>query len=122
MLKAYFKLAKQFIIYLARAAAGRSHHFSANEEEKGTHRPQDVIELSAEHPKTWHYIRRLARRKTAGDESEENGLKDELVKMWMLLISHNTGARRYRSPLLSPAKSSRDIVWHHDRDQRIVTT
>ena len=33
--------------------------------------------------------------------SDTTDIKDAILKMWMLLISHHTGARRYRSPLLS---------------------
>ena len=46
-LKAYFKLAKQFIAYLDRVATSRGYHFSESGEE-GTHRPEDVMELSDE--------------------------------------------------------------------------
>ena len=46
-LKAYFKLAKQLIVYLDRVAAGRDYHFGSSKDE-GMHMPEDVIELSDE--------------------------------------------------------------------------
>ena len=46
-LKAYFKLARQFIIYIDRVAGSRDYHFSEGED-KGLYRPEDVIELSSE--------------------------------------------------------------------------
>lgn len=39
--------------------------------------------------------------KTTGDVGGEDRLRDKLLQMWIFLISHNSGARRYRSPLLS---------------------
>ena len=99
-LKTYFKLAKQFLAYLDRVAANRDHHFSADLEE--TQRPEDVIELTGEQLRKWCSIRRLARQREAGNDGVDgDGLKDKLVDMWMLLVRHDTGARRYRSPLLS---------------------
>ena len=98
-LKAYFKLARQFMVYMYRVAASRDHHFSPSEEE-GMHIPEDVMEPSSEHLTTWHRIRRLA-RDIADGQSNTTEIKDAIVKMWILLVSHHTGARRYRSPLLS---------------------
>jgi superfamily II DNA helicase RecQ len=100
-LKTYFKAAKQFLAYLDRVAINRGYHFSTDPND-GTHRPEDVIELTAEQLQTWQSIRRLARqRHTSGDGERDDGLEDKLLDMWMLLVGHNTGARRYRSPLLS---------------------
>ena len=82
-------------------ATGRDYHFSADSEDP-TQRPEDVIELNHAQLKTWHSIRRLARQREAkSNVDSEDGLKDELVEMCMLLDCHITGARRYRSPLLS---------------------
>ena len=98
-LKAYFKLVKQFIVYMDRVAGSRDYYFSESKEE-GLHRPEDVIELSREQLTTWHRIRRMA-RDIANEQSNTTDIKDAILKMWMLLISHYTGARRYRSLLLS---------------------
>ena len=46
-LKAYFKLIKQFIVYLDRIAASRSYYFR-NDREEGIYRLEDVIKLSDE--------------------------------------------------------------------------
>jgi hypothetical protein len=34
-------------------------------------------------------------------EDSNNELKERLLELWILLICHTTGARRYESPLLS---------------------
>lgn len=100
-LKAYFKLAKQFVVYMYRVVGNRGYHFSASEEE-GTHRPEDVMEPSREQLMNWRRLGRLARDNgTTGDQTDDNGVQEELIKFWMLVVSHNTGTRRYRSPLLS---------------------
>ena len=46
-IKAYFKLAKQFLADFRRVAAGRRHHFSADSERDGS-RPEDLIDLTSE--------------------------------------------------------------------------
>jgi superfamily II DNA helicase RecQ len=100
-LKTYFKVAKQFLTYLGRVATGRDYHFSVDTED-GIHRPEDVMELTFEQLRTWQSVRRLARqRQKSGNAERDDGLEDQLLEMWMLLVCHNTGARRYRSPLLS---------------------
>jgi superfamily II DNA helicase RecQ len=100
--KAYFKTAKQSLVYFDRVAVGRDYHFSASATSEEGGRPEDVIELTDEQRVTWCSIRRLARQRVESDESDaENGLEDQLLRMWMLLIRQETGARRYRSPLLS---------------------
>lgn len=96
-LKAYFKLAKQFMVYMYRVSA-RAYHFSEGEE--GTHRPEDVMEPPAEQHATWRRILRMARDGADG-QGDMVGMKGALIQMWMCLVSHHTGARRYRSPLLS---------------------
>ena len=98
-LKAYFKLAKQFMAYMYRVGAGRDHHFSEGEEE-GMHRPEDIIDLNSEQLTIWYRIRRMA-RDVVGGRSNTTDVKDAIIKIWMLLVSHHTGARRYCLPLLS---------------------
>lgn len=98
-LKAYFRIAKQFLAYFDRVANSREHHFSATGEAV---RPEDVIDLTNEQRTTWCRIRRLARQKIDDSRDRDQGdLETQLLRMWMLLICHDTGARRYRSPLLS---------------------
>ena len=75
----------------------RSYYFSESDEE-ATHRPEDVMDLSGEQLSTWHRICRIA-RDAADGQSDTTDIKDALIQMWML--SHYSGARRYRSPLLS---------------------
>ena len=100
--KAYFKTAKQSLVYFDRVAVGRDYHFSASATPEEVVRPEDVIELTDEQRITWCSIRRLARQRVENnDSSDENGLEDQILRMWMLLIRQETGARRYRSPLLS---------------------
>ncbi len=99
-LSAYFKLAKQFLSYVDRVAVCREYYFSVDAEIE-MRRPEDAIKLSDEQSKTWHSIRRIAQQMHSGCAEGEDDLEDELVRMWMLLICHSTGAKRYRSPLLS---------------------
>lgn len=98
-LKTYFSTAKRFLAYLDRVAVGRHHHFSIEPDSNGT-APEEIMELTDRQLTTWQTVRRLARQEAApGSGTTE--LRDELVKAWMLLICHDVGARRYRSPLLS---------------------
>ena len=111
-LSAYFKLAKQLMVYVDRVAAGRGYHFSVDPGHE-TQRPEDAIDMSPEQLQTWHSIDELAQQvqseydeSDSDDESDDESnvkgdLRDELVKLWMLLICHHTGSRRYSSPLLS---------------------
>ena len=100
-LKTYFKVAKQFLTYLDRVATRRDYHFSVDAADD-IHRPEDVMELTSEQLQTWQSVRRLTRqRQRSGNMERDHGLEDQLLEMWMLLVGHNTGARRYRSPLLS---------------------
>jgi len=101
-LNTYFKLAKQFLSYVDRVAIAREHYFSADAETE-MRRPEDAIELSEEQLQMWHSIRRLAQQMHSGcvEGGREGDLKDELVRMWILLICHHTRAQRYSSPLLS---------------------
>lgn len=97
--KIYFRTARQFLAFFDRVAMSPDYHFSADE---GQIRPEDVIELTDEQRLTWRSIRCLAQQKnSSSDPDEDKELKDQLLRMWILLICHNTGARRYRSPLLS---------------------
>jgi hypothetical protein len=75
-------------------------------------RPEDVIEATDEQLAVWQDIDRIARRKRTSEqtgnnnndddgEDSNNELKERLLELWMLLICHKTGARRYESPLLS---------------------
>jgi superfamily II DNA helicase RecQ len=99
-LKTYFNTAKCFLAYLERVGTSRRCHFTV--EDDATQTPEQIIELTDEQLKTWQSVRRLARQELAcSDETVAVRLRDELVRMWMLLISHSTGARRYRSPLVS---------------------
>ena len=94
-------LAKQFVVYLDRVAMSRDYYFTADPDD-GRGRPEDVIELTSEQLQTWQSIRRLARqRQNSSDIENDDTVEDRLLEMWLLIISHNTGARRYRSPLLS---------------------
>ncbi|KAJ9619141.1 hypothetical protein H2203_008469 [Taxawa tesnikishii (nom. ined.)] len=99
-LKVYFKLASQFLSYLERVAICDEYHFSADSEE--TIRPEDVIEPTDKQRVVWHNLRRLAERGATGTgEGIKGQLRDGLVELWMLVIRHTTGARRYRSPIVS---------------------
>lgn len=100
-IKAYFKLAKQFLAYFHRVAAGRHYHFSADSERHGS-RPEDLMDPTCEQLQRWHSALRFTRRQeTEPDTVSEKEVRDGLMELWMLLINHNTGSRRYSSPLLS---------------------
>ena len=100
-LKTYFHTAKRFLAYLDRVGASRHDHFDV-EPGSGGAAPEEVIELTEEQLSSWTSVRRLARRSTTCDgEAIRTQLRDELLRSWILLVCHNVGARRYRSPLLS---------------------
>jgi hypothetical protein len=73
-------------------------------------RPEDIIEATDDQLAVWREICDLARQIRANrteeyndsDDNDNDGvLKEHLLELWMLLICHTTGARRYQSPLLS---------------------
>ncbi|KAK5110028.1 hypothetical protein LTR85_001795 [Meristemomyces frigidus] len=92
-LQNYSTLAKRFLAYVLRVAAGRGYHFDV---EGGDERcpPEDVIEMTP-------VDRDASDASDSSDHSVHGGLEDHLLNFWMLLIAHHTGARRYSSPLLS---------------------
>jgi hypothetical protein len=75
------------------------------------HRSEDIIEATDEQLAVWQDIQQIVQRtRTSPTEEDEHAvndtedrekLKDRLLKLCMLLICHITGARRYKSPLLS---------------------
>jgi hypothetical protein len=83
-------------------------------------RPEDIIEATDGQLAVWQEIWNSARQIRAnrtkdydnGDDNnnddnnnnnddDDDVLKERLLELWMLLICHTTGARRYQSPLLS---------------------
>ncbi|KAK0836563.1 hypothetical protein LTS02_018101, partial [Friedmanniomyces endolithicus] len=51
---------------------------------------------------TWSDVHMLARLDVPGEDEANGGrLKNRLLDFWMLLVAHQTGSRRYQSPLLS---------------------
>ena len=101
-LQDYFRVAQQALVYFDQVAASEDYFFSYEDEEE-TILLEDVMEPTDEQLAVWEAIRVLAREGAgaAGDEDRGARLKDLLVGFWMLLISHDTGSRRYQSPLLS---------------------
>ena len=94
------------------------YHFSIvtdPDDDSERQRPEDIIEATNEQLAVWRDIDRIARQKRmkeqTGDDGDDdddddnedsnNELKERLLELWMLLICHTTGARRYESPLLS---------------------
>ena len=72
-------------------------------------RPEDTIKATDEQLAVWKEIYQIAQRRQVNnmeggsEEDDEKGkeLKKRLLELWMLLICHTTGARRYESPLFS---------------------
>ena len=104
-------MALRFVSYFSRVVAADEYHFSAAaEDDDDTQRPEDIIEAKDEQLAVWRDIYRIAQRRRTcsteenneeANEEEEKEMKDRLLELWMLLICHTTGARRYESPLLS---------------------
>jgi hypothetical protein len=104
-------MALRFVSYFSRVVAPDEYHFSAvAEDDDDIQRPEDVIEATDEQLAVWRDIYQIAqRRRTSPDEKnnkeaveeEQRRMKDRLLELWMLLVCHTTGARRYESPLLS---------------------
>ena len=110
-LATYFGMALRFVSYFSRVVAPDEYHFSAvAEDDDEIQRPEDVIEATDEQLAVWRDIYQIAQQrrtspdeedKEEADEEEQKRMKDRLLELWMLLICHTTGARRYESPLLS---------------------
>ncbi|KAK6401528.1 hypothetical protein LTR81_023323 [Elasticomyces elasticus] len=118
-LKEYYALALRFVAYLHRITQGAHCHFDI---EDGMHAPENVVQLTAGQQQAWQVILESASQQETRSESEResedsdgsgpgyNGgndgplvrsLEDRLVNLWMLLLTHETAARRYSSPLVS---------------------
>ncbi|KAK0361997.1 hypothetical protein LTR33_009697 [Friedmanniomyces endolithicus] len=99
-LRKYIRLAKQVLAYIYRVAADRGYHFTSDSD--NLRQPEDVVTLTSDQARAWRSIRRLMRE--ARDESSSQPsveLRDQLLELGMLLIRDTTGARRYRSPMVS---------------------
>jgi hypothetical protein len=111
-LASYFGTALRFVSYFSRVVAPDEYHFSSAadaDDDVEDQRPEDVIDATDEQLAVWRDIYQIAHRQTSPDEEndeeaseeEQKRMKDRLLELWMLLICHTTGARRYESPLLS---------------------
>jgi hypothetical protein len=101
------------VSYFSRVVAPDEYHFSpaaGADDDVEDQRPEDIIEATDDQLAVWREICDLARQIRAnrteeynnGDDDNDDGvLKERLLELWMLLICHTTGARRYQSPLLS---------------------
>ncbi|KAK0263154.1 hypothetical protein LTR35_017583 [Friedmanniomyces endolithicus] len=118
-LKKYFALALRFLAYLYRITQGANQHFDVADE---THGPDDVVQLTTGQQQAWQAIVQSASQQRIDSESKSESedsdsdnpahhssndglsprpLQDRLVNLWMLLLTHDTAARRYSSPLVS---------------------
>jgi superfamily II DNA helicase RecQ len=99
-LKTYFGLACRALAYFDRVAAGSGYFFTVENED--VIRPEDVMEPTEEQLDTWKQVHALARSSILDDSDVHiDRLKAKLIDFWMLLVRHQTGSRRYKSPLLS---------------------
>lgn len=97
-----FRQWKQFLVYVSRVGFGEDHFFTASPGESNPQRPEDVIELTEQQRRAWRILWQLAERQAEGRFAEAaSGMKEGLTEFCMLLVCHQTGARRYRSPLVS---------------------
>ena len=90
--------------YFHRVVFPDDYYFSAENTEEQVERPEDVVEATDEQLAAWNRIWQVAQRQCQGEDREDEKrteLKAQLLEMWMLIIRHTTGARRYQSPLLS---------------------
>ena len=110
-LETYFGMAYRFVSFFARVVAPNEYHFSAAAQDSDDiQRPEDIIEATDLQLAVWQDICQLAQQsRTSPVEGEEHTsneasstkLKHRLLELWTLVICHTTGARRYKSPLLS---------------------
>ena len=103
-LKSYFAISQRFLSYFHRVIFHDEYYFDIEDTDEQAERPEDVIKATDEQLVVWNDVWGTARKECESEEDEErkqNELKDRLLEMWMLIISHDTGARRYQSPLLS---------------------
>jgi hypothetical protein len=116
-LASYFGTALRFVSYFSRVVAPDEYYFSPAadaDDDVEVQRPEDIIEATDDQLAVWQEIWNSARQIRAnrtkdhdnGDDNNNNDddddvLKERLLELWMLLICHTTGARRYQSPLLS---------------------
>lgn len=109
-LTTYFTIAHRFVSYFSRVVAPDEYHFSLGADlGEETQRPEDIIEATDEQLAVWQDVYQMAqsiraKEKENDDSVDDDGhdeLKERLLELWMLLICHTTGARRYQSPLLS---------------------
>jgi hypothetical protein len=103
-LKSYFGISQQFLSYFHRVIFPDEYYFDIEDTDEQAERPEDVVEATDEQLAAWNDIWQMAKQECQSEDDEERKqteLKSRLLEMWMLIISHNTGARRYQSPLLS---------------------
>lgn len=108
-LQKYFKTACSFLSYFSRVVAQDDFHFSPVVDGRERERPEDIIEATEEQKAAWQDIYQMAKRKPTNEqtgneadgETDNRDLKERLLELWMHIICHTTGARRYESPLLS---------------------
>ncbi|TKA73156.1 hypothetical protein B0A55_10843 [Friedmanniomyces simplex] len=99
-LKTYFGVALRALAYFDRVAATHEHCFSVETED--SIRPEDSMRPTEKQRQAWSEVYLLAKSVISHeDEADEERLKSRLLVFWMLLGGHQTGSRRYHSPLLS---------------------
>jgi superfamily II DNA helicase RecQ len=103
-LKSYFRISQRFLSYFHRVVFPDEYYFDIENTDEQAERPEDVVKATDEQLVAWNDVWQIAKKECQSEEVEERKqkeLKDRLLEMWMLIISHDTGARRYQSPLLS---------------------
>ena len=97
-----FRRWKQCLAYVSRVASSEGYFFTADSGAGSPQRPEDVIELTDEQSQVWETLWQLAKQEAEGGPLEgATRLKECLIEFCMLLICHETGARRFRSPFVS---------------------
>lgn len=103
-LKSYFGISQRFLSYFHRVIFPDEYYFDIEDTDEQAERPEDVVAATDEQLAVWNDIWQTAKEDCQGEDNKEKKrteLKSRLLEMWMLIISYNTGARRYQSPLLS---------------------
>jgi len=103
-LKSYFGISQRFLSYFHRVVFPDAYYFDIEETDEQVERPEDVVKATEEQLTAWNDIWQKAKEECQSEDEEDRKqteLKSRLLELWMLIICHNTGARRYQSPLLS---------------------
>jgi hypothetical protein len=103
-LKSYFGISQRFLSYFHRVILPDEYYFDIEKTDEQAERPEDVVKATDEQLAAWNDIWQIVKEECQSEDEEERKqteLRSRLLKLSMLIICYDTGARRYQSPLLS---------------------